>query len=170
MALDEAAATTPLLPNNSDKTTATTTAYQYDAIINTLTEEDRESIREMVAKDLVRRAAEDISRRSRYRHIADTTELFGKILAGLTSILAFSATAFPDKNRMLSFLAGIVGTVGVVLSGWSHYASKESDERLTRLNVILKGLGLSPVPADSDSTAAATEVDAPITHGPPQVV
>lgn len=112
---------------------------------NTLTENDRESIRKMVAKDLVFRAREDIKRRNRYRHMADTSEVCGKVLAGLCSILAFSAYDFPDQNRMLSFLAGIVGAVGVGCSGWAHYASTESDERLNHLTVILKDVGLSPV-------------------------
>jgi hypothetical protein len=63
MALDEAAVTTPLLPTNLDKTTTTTT-YQYDAIINTLSAEGRETILKMVASDLVRHAAKDISTKS----------------------------------------------------------------------------------------------------------
>jgi hypothetical protein len=149
---DNAVSTTPLLSSNPDRT-------QYDAIWNTLTENDRESIRKMVAKDLVFHAGEDIHQRNRYRRMADTAEVCAKVLAGLCSILAFSASAFPDQNRMLSFLAGIVGTVGVVCSGWAHYASGESDERLNRLNVILKGVGLSPLPGDSESKAEVPAAD-----------
>jgi hypothetical protein len=145
-------ATTPLLSRPSVNSPLPPPSYQYDAMLNTLTVEDKETIREMVAKDLVARAREDIERREGYRHVADTTETLGKFLAGITSILAFSATAFPEQNKILSFSAGIVGTIGVALSGWSQYAAKESAERLTRLNSILKGIGLSPVPADPDST------------------
>jgi hypothetical protein len=145
-------ATTPLL---SRPTVNTPPPYQYDAILNTLTPEDRETIRKLVANDLVARARENIDRREGYRHVADTTEVLGKFLAGITSILAFSATAFPEQSKILSFSAGIVGTVGVVLSGWSQYAAKESSERLTRLNAILKGIGLSPVPADPDTNEVA---------------
>lgn len=138
--------TTPLLSRSS-----VTTLYQYDTILNALSTDDREAIRKMVADNLVSRAKEDIKKSNMYRHLADTTEVFAKFFAGFTSILAFSATAFPDQNKILSFTAGIVGTVGVVLSGWSQYASRESNERLNRLNAILKGIGLSPVPPYPDT-------------------
>jgi hypothetical protein len=139
-------ATTPLLSRPS-----VTNLYHYDTILNTLTTDDREAIRKMVAENLVARAEEDIKKSNLYRHLADTTEVSAKFFAGITSILAFSATAFPDQNKILSFTAGIVGTVGVVLSGWSQYASKESNERLNRLNAILKGIGLSPISPDPDT-------------------
>lgn len=139
-------AATPLLSRPS-----VTCINRYDTILNTLTTDDSEAIRKMVAEHLVACAEKDIKKRNMYRHLADTTETFAKCLAGITSILAFSATAFPEQNKILSFSAGIVGAVGVVLSGWSQYASKESNERLNRLNSILKGIGLSPVPPDPDS-------------------
>jgi hypothetical protein len=148
---EESVAPTLVLSRNPDSNYSNIRPPQYEAMLNTLTQEDKENIRKMVAKDLVNRAEMDVEKRRWYRHVADTTETLGKFLAGLTSILAFSATAFQAQSKILSFLAGIVGTVGVVLSGWSQYASKESDERLSRLNVILRSLGLSPVPADPDT-------------------
>lgn len=38
----------------------------------------------------------------------------------------------------------------MVLSGWSHYASAESNERLDRLNTILKSVGINLVPPDTE--------------------
>ncbi len=47
----------------------------------------------------------------------------------------------------------------MVLSGWSQYAAKESAEWLIRLNANLKGIGLSPAPADPDSIEGPLTVE-----------
>ncbi len=65
-----------------------------------------------MAKDLVARAKENIDGEEGYRHVADTTKVLGKFLPGITLILAFLAMAYPDQRKILSFSAGIVGTVG----------------------------------------------------------
>ncbi len=62
-----------------------------------------------MVKDLVARAKENIDGQEGYRHVADTTEVLGKFLPG---ILPFLAMAYPDQRKILSFSAGIVGTVG----------------------------------------------------------
>mmetsp|Transcript_24601 Transcript_24601/g.35287 ORF Transcript_24601/g.35287 Transcript_24601/m.35287 type:complete len:168 (+) Transcript_24601:224-727(+) len=118
---------------------------------STLTLTDIEEIRKDVAKDLVRRAKNDIKERAGFRGVADRMETGARVMAGLTSVLAFTGSAYTEYGQLFSFLAGIVGTVGVVMSGWSHYASAESNERLDRLNEILKSVGINPVPADPES-------------------
>eukprot|EP00590_Aulacoseira_subarctica_P001766 CAMPEP_0172428396 /NCGR_PEP_ID=MMETSP1064-20121228/46165_1 /TAXON_ID=202472 /ORGANISM="Aulacoseira subarctica , Strain CCAP 1002/5" /LENGTH=189 /DNA_ID=CAMNT_0013173153 /DNA_START=52 /DNA_END=621 /DNA_ORIENTATION=- len=118
----------------------------------TLATADIEEIRVDVAKDLVIRAKDDIKMRAVFRAVADQTETHARIMNGLASVLAFTASSYQQYGRLLSFLAGIVGTIGVVLTGWSHYASAESNERLDRLNVILKSVGINTVPMDPEGS------------------
>lgn len=118
----------------------------------TLTPADIEEIRVDVAKDVVTRAKDDIKMRAVFRAIADKTESAARIMNGLASVLAFTASSYKQYGRLLSFLAGIVGTAGVILTGWSHYASAESNERLDRLNIILKSVGINLVPVDPEGS------------------
>jgi len=43
---------------------------------------------------------------------------------------------------MFSFIAGVIGTLGVTISGWSYALNSECTERQERLNVILAAAGL----------------------------
>lgn len=117
----------------------------------------KEEIKEVVGNDLVSRVRENVRGRRMYRRMADTAEVLSKLFTGATSILAFSAAAFPGQNRLLSFLAGIFGTVGIALAGWSQYSSNESNERLSRLQTILKSLGLGDLPADASAATFSHE-------------
>ena len=45
-------------------------------------------------------------------------------------------------HRMFSFIAGVIGTLGITISGWSYALNSECTERQERLNVILAAAGL----------------------------
>jgi hypothetical protein len=110
-----------------------------------LSDSDKDYIRKSVADDTVHRALYAIKERHSLRRTSDILEVTGRILAGLTTILTFTSSSFYEKNTtMCSYVAGIVGTVGVALTGWSYYFDIESKERQERLNVILKEAGLRP--------------------------
>lgn len=113
--------------------------------MDVLSDSDKDYIRKSVADDTVHRALLAIKERHELRRTSDILEVTGKILAGLTTILTFTSSSFVEKNTtMCSFAAGIIGTIGVALTGWSYYFDMESKERQDRLNVILKEAGLRP--------------------------
>jgi len=110
-----------------------------------LSDSDKDYIRKSVADDTVHRALYAIKERHDLRRTSDILEVTGKILAGLTTVLTFTSSSFIEKNTTVcSFAAGIIGTVGVALTGWSYYFDMESKECQERLNVILKEAGLRP--------------------------
>lgn len=88
-----------------------------------------------------------IGGRKQWKRISDVCEAGSKVLAGVSSILAFSSGVYALKA--LAFASGCAGTVGIVLSVYSGYAAGESKERTTRLNTILKQLDIEPMPTDS---------------------
>jgi hypothetical protein len=114
--------------------------------LQTLTAEDVSKIRAELAKDNVKRAKENIKDRDHLIHISDQTEILSIVFAGITSILSFAATGVEDNynSRLVSWVAGVCGVVGVSLSTFSAYTAREANERVARLNVILKDAGLPP--------------------------
>ena len=123
---------------------------RYGTMLSTLSATDIEEIRKFVAADVVSRTKDDVRKRDVFQRIADKTETAATIMYGLSSILAFTATAFVEYGKLFSFLAGVFSTAGVVVSGWSRDASAESNERISRLNAILTSLGLDTVPINAE--------------------
>jgi hypothetical protein len=123
--------------------------------MRTLTAEDVSTIRAELAKDNVKRAEENIRDRDHLVHLSDRTEILSIVFAGITSILSFAAASVIDENRSrwVSWVAGICGVVGVSLSTFSSYTAREANERVARLNVILKDAGLPPQPLTGSSKA-----------------
>jgi hypothetical protein len=108
-----------------------------------LSDEDKEVIRKSVADDTVHRALLAIKERHGLRVTSDILEVTGKLLAGITTVLTFTSSSFFERNTTIcSFCAGIIGTIGVAVTGWSYYFDMESKERQDRLNVILLEAGL----------------------------
>lgn len=123
---------------------------RYGTMLSTLSAADIEEIRKAVAADVVFRAKDDIRKRAMFQSIADRTETAATILYGLSSILAFTATAYVEYGKLFSFLSGVVAMAGVVVSSWSRDATAESNERVSRLNAILTSLGMDTVPIDAE--------------------
>jgi len=116
-----------------------------------LTSQDIETIRLALAEDNVFRATVNLKRRETFTHIADRTELLSVVFAGITSVLAFTSTANQGEvaSRIISYVAGFCGVIGISLSTFSSYAAREADERLARVNVILKDAGIRAETKDS---------------------
>ena len=123
----------------------------HDGGLEALTSQDIETIRVALAEDNVYCATVNLKRRENFTHIADTTELLSVIFAGITSVLAFTATAnqVAHESRIISYVAGLCGVIGISLSTFSSYAAREADERLARVNVILKDAGIRAETKDS---------------------
>jgi hypothetical protein len=116
--------------------------------VEALTSEDISRIRQELALDNVKRAEENLKLRDHFTHISDLTEVASIVFAGITSILSFAATGIEDNNssRIVSWTAGICGVIGISFSTFSSYTAREADERVARLNVILKDAGIRPLP------------------------
>jgi len=80
-----------------------------------------------------------IHERHFWRALSNWMQLIAQILAVITSVLTFTASSeLYSKNMWLSFIAGLIGVAGVAVSGFSYYAWPESNERMGKLNDILK--------------------------------
>lgn len=82
--------------------------------------------------------------KSRWKTIGDITEALAHIFIGATVVLSFAAGFFDLKY--LSFISGCCATVSMALLRFSAYCFKESKERTAQVNILLKYLGISPIP------------------------
>ncbi len=87
---------------------------------------------------------ENISERSRCRKLGHICEGISQILALGGTILAFAA-GFYD-NKTLSFIAGSLGSLSLATTKTAAFALKESNERTTALNTILKKIHITGIP------------------------
>jgi len=81
--------------------------------------------------------------RQKWRDASNKIETLSKILAGASTIVAFSAGVY--QYQYLSFISGCLGTLGIVAQQFSTYAMKESQERTQQANKILKTLNIKEV-------------------------
>lgn len=116
-------------------------------------------IKDVVAPTYVEEARQMIRGRGYWRRVGDGCESVSRVLAGIASVLAFSATSFDHKY--LAFAAGCANTVGLVVLLFSNYAHKESRERTTQLNTILQAVGVTPMPYLTSSDSAGLGNDIP---------
>jgi multisubunit Na+/H+ antiporter MnhB subunit len=93
-----------------------------------------------------------------WRKISNICEATAKVLAGVSSVLAFAATSF--EHPSLAFVAGCTNTVGLVLLLFGNYSSKESQERTHQLNAILAAVGVTPMPDISVDVSGGPDVPA----------
>lgn len=125
-----------------------------------LSERAKETLRRLLESAYLAGAESSISGRDAWRKVSDATETVSRILAGVTSILCFAASVYADP--VLSFVAGSIGTAGITLAGFSTYASRESKERLSRLNAILVDVDMTPVTDAPASPSQGQEENAPV--------
>jgi len=79
-----------------------------------------------------------------WRQIGDIFTTTSKICVGGTSILSFASGIY--KYDTLIFIAGTVSVLSLSCMQFSSYAYSESKERTSKLNKILKQLGMDTVP------------------------
>lgn len=73
--------------------------------------------------------------------IGNYLSIGAKFCTGASSVLAFSAGFY--NNSSLAYLAGLSGTLALMLGQFSSYAKRESRSRITLLNNLLSYLGIS---------------------------
>jgi hypothetical protein len=87
---------------------------------------------------------DNISARYTCRKTGHILEVVSQLFSLGSTILAFSAGFYDIK--LLSFIAGCLGSLSLATLKTSAFALKESKERTTALNILLEKLGLSTVP------------------------
>ena len=94
----------------------------------------------------------NIGSKSRLKIISDWSDGLAQLLMGISVVLAFAAGYF--DHYILSFIAGCMGTISMVVLKFSSYAMKESKERTDQVNLILRKLGIDTIPiVNTDSIA-----------------
>lgn len=83
--------------------------------------------------------------RRRWSKCSNVYEFSSIFCMGASGILAFSSGFFTIPA--LAYAAGAASTVGLVLKGFSTYASGESAERTASVNAHLRHLGIAALPA-----------------------
>lgn len=83
----------------------------------------------------------NISARKTWKQISDYTSATSKCFSGVSTILAFAAGFF--QCMILSFIAGCFGTISLVLSHCSSYASAQCEKVTTDVNKILSELKIT---------------------------
>ena len=95
---------------------------------------------------------DNISARYTCRKTGHILEVVSQILSLGSTILAFSA-GFYD-NKMLSFIAGCLGSLSLATLKTSAFALNESKERTASLNKLLTQLNLGTIPEIVEDTTA----------------
>ena len=75
--------------------------------------------------------------RSRWSTIGNVTEVLGKVIAGLGTILAYTAGFVKEQNLVLSLSSGVTGTVAIVLLQYSAFSKKKAKEANTKFKDII---------------------------------
>lgn len=108
----------------------------------------RTEIRKILSEEIKREVKALIRSRYGWKIAGDYVEALAKGIAGISSILAFAASAAipPKTSDILAFTSGTLGTLGLVLLTYGSYASRESRQRTSELNTMLKNIGVTPLP------------------------
>ncbi|AGC01720.1 hypothetical protein H012_gp745 [Acanthamoeba polyphaga moumouvirus] len=106
------------------------------------------AFKEIIKKEVEKTYQSDIKynlkSKSRWKFIGDFVEALSELCLLASTILAFSA-GFYDY-LLLSYLAGLMGTISLSLIGFSNYAVKESRERTKQVNTLLDKIGSETIP------------------------
>lgn len=97
-----------------------------------------------------------------WRNIATASETLGRVSMASSTVLAFasaSEVADQDASRILGFVAGAVGTLGMVLGGLANFARTQSIERSEAINLILQHADIENMP-DINTTLVVNDDDA----------
>lgn len=90
-----------------------------------------------------------ISGRVRWRKVSAVSEVLGKGISIIATILAYSSASeltAGNLSRALAFASGACGTVSVMLVSFSQYARRESLERTRAMNSVLKKVNVQKIP------------------------
>jgi hypothetical protein len=87
--------------------------------------------------------------RTAWRKTATITETMGKASLATSTVLAFASASEivnDSSSRILGFVAGSVGTLGLVLTSFANFARNQAIERTDAANMILGSVRVDGVP------------------------
>lgn len=108
-------------------------------------------IREIVNPAYEEEVSDLVRGRHRWKASRDLFEATAKIISGFASVAAFTASSIPitdngDTVKWVAFGAGCLGTLSLTLLLFANYSAKESRERTSELNALLRMAGITPMP------------------------
>ncbi len=100
-------------------------------------------IREIVNPAYEEEVSDLVRGRHRWKASRDLFEATAKIVSGFASVAAFTASSIPitdngDTVKWVAFGAGCLGTLSLTLLLFANYSAKESRERTSELNALLR--------------------------------
>ncbi len=115
------------------------------SLSNSFANSFKEQIRlDIIQPDYVKEITSYINGRNDWRHVGVMFETASKVFLGIGSVLSFASGVY--VNTSLSFAAGSVSTISLVLMQFSTYSFKESKRATEHLNIMLKNLELDVLP------------------------
>jgi len=96
-----------------------------------------------------------------WRNVATASETMGRLSTAASTVLAFagaSEIAGQDSSRILGFVAGGVGTLGLVFGSLANFARTQSIERSDAINLILRQADIESIP-DINATLVINDDD-----------
>ena len=91
--------------------------------------------------------------RTVWRRTSTITETMGRACAAISTIIAFASAsdiANDETSRILGFVAGSVGTAGLVLASFANFSRTQATERTDAANLVLKAIDVEAVPDVND--------------------
>ena len=111
----------------------------------------------------VLRDVDDMIRgRAVWRKISTATEVLGRVMAFVSTVLAYSASselATGTVSRALAFSSGATGTIGIVSTLFANFSRSQSIERSNAMNTVLKSVRIKAVPDVMDDLDVQTMAD-----------
>lgn len=95
---------------------------------------------EVICPEVTREISQLIKTRDKWKIVCNVTEISGHICTAIATVLAFSSGVY--SYEVLSYLAGCINIISLVLLRFSSYAEKESRNRNERLNAIYVKLNI----------------------------
>lgn len=100
-------------------------------------------ISQIIAPSYYNDIQDTVESRKKWRNMSNKIETLSKILVGSSTIVAFASGVY--QYQYLSFIAGCLGTAGIVCQQFATYAIKESQERTEQANKVLKNLNIHQI-------------------------
>jgi hypothetical protein len=135
-------------------------------------QESIQHLRSILFPEYERDVKEFLAERYYWKRQRDTIEVSSKVLGGVSTIIAFASSSVQLVNvaSWLSFTAGALMTTSLVLQIFASYSAGISRQRTQELNIILKTLGITPIPqivsSEADDRVDASPIGATPSSGP----
>jgi hypothetical protein len=137
-------------PLGQDKKEGGSTSYDKNAIKEALLDRQFEKECIQIIKPALLNDVKDMIRgRVLWRRASVLAETMGKASSAAASVLAFASAsdlAGGEASRIIGFVSGSVGTLGMVLLMFANFSRSQSIERSDAINLILKDANMEEIP------------------------